>query len=126
MWEKCGVVRSATGLSEGLQELTALREGVVDVDVRPGAEGWADLAHALDLRAGLAAAEATLRCAIERRETRGAQIRTDFPELDPALQLNFYVDARMEPWSEPVPPLPPELRGWVERPVEVSAEQLLE
>ena len=89
-------------------------------------KGWTDLAHALDLRAGLAVAEATLRGAIERRETRGAHNRTDFPELDPALQVNFYVDARMEPWSEPVPPVPDELREWVERPVEVSAERLLE
>jgi succinate dehydrogenase / fumarate reductase flavoprotein subunit len=126
MWEKCGVVRSETGLGEGLDELAALREALADVDVRPGAEGWADLAQALDLRAGLAVAEATLRCAIERRETRGAQIRTDFPDLDPELQRNFYVDARMEPWSEPVPHVPAELREWIERPVEVSGERLLE
>jgi succinate dehydrogenase / fumarate reductase flavoprotein subunit len=126
MWEKCGVVRSQTGLGEGLHELAALREALADVDVRPGAEGWADLAQALDLRAGLAVAEATLRCAIERRETRGAQIRTDFPDLDPELQRNFYVDARMEPWSEPVPQVPAELREWIERPVEVSGERLLE
>ena len=72
------------------------------------------------------AAEATLRFAIERRETRGAPIRSDFPELDPALQVNFHVDARMEPWTVPVPPVPPELRAWAERPVEVGADRLLE
>jgi succinate dehydrogenase / fumarate reductase flavoprotein subunit len=94
--------------------------------VRPGAEGWSDLAHALDLRAGLVAAEATLRSAIERRETRGAQIRTDFPELTPALQVNFHLDARMEPWPEPVPPVPAGLREWADRPLEVTAERLLE
>src|SRR5207247_6668479 len=120
------VGRDEKGLSEGLHEVEALRESVADVDVRPGAEGWTDLAHALDLRAGLVAAEATLRCAIERRETRGAQIRTDFPDLDPALQVNFYVDARVEPWSEPVPEVPEELREWVERPVELGGHQLLE
>jgi hypothetical protein len=32
----------------------------------------------------------------------------------------------MEPWSEPVPPVPVELREWVDRPVEISAERLLE
>jgi succinate dehydrogenase / fumarate reductase flavoprotein subunit len=126
MWERCGVVRDEYGLREGLREVEALRETAADVDVRPGAEGWTDLAHALDLRAGLTAAEATLRCAIERRETRGAHNRSDFPELDPALQVNFYVDARMEPWSEAVPRVPDELREWAERPVEVGAEQLLE
>ena len=126
MWERCGVVRDENGLREGLRELERLRETAADVDVRPGAEGWTDLAHALDLRAGLAVAEATLRGAIERRETRGAHNRTDFPDLDPALQVNFYVDARMDPWSEPVPGVPDELREWTERPVELGAERLLE
>jgi len=126
MWEQCGVVRSEIGLREGIREVVALREAAANVDVRPGAEGWTDLAQALDLRAGLVAAEATLRCAIERRETRGAQIRADFPDLDPALQVNFYVDARMEPWSQLVPPVPPELREWTERHVELGAGGLLE
>jgi succinate dehydrogenase / fumarate reductase flavoprotein subunit len=126
MWETCGVVRTESGLQEGLREVTALQGAAGDVDVRPGAEGWTDLAHALDLRAGLFAAEATLRSAIERRETRGAHIRADFPQLDPALTVNLQVDARMVPWTERVPPVPAELRGWAEPPVEVTAERLLE
>jgi succinate dehydrogenase / fumarate reductase flavoprotein subunit len=126
MWERCGVVRDENGLRQGLLELEAIRGAAAHVDVRPGAEGWMDLALALDLRAGLAVAEATLRGAIERRESRGAHSRTDFPDLDPALQVNFYVDGRMEPWSEPVPPVPDELRRWMEPSVELGAERLLE
>jgi succinate dehydrogenase / fumarate reductase flavoprotein subunit len=126
MWERCGVVRDEDGLREGLSGLESIREAAADVDVRPGAEGWTDLALALDLRAGLAAAEATLRGAIERRESRGAHIRTDFPDLDPALQVNFYVDARMNPWSEPVPSVPDSLRSWSRPSVELGAERLLE
>ena len=126
MWERCGVVRDEQGLRRGLAEIQALRETAADVDVRPGAEGWTDLAHALDLRAGLVAAEATIRGAIERRETRGAQNRSDYPDLDPALQRNFYVDAHMDPWSEPVPPVPDRLRSRTEQAVELGAERLLE
>ena len=126
MWEKCGVVRSEGRLRDGLDELAALRAAVSEVDVRPGAEGWADLANALDLRAGITVAEATLRCAIERRETRGAQIRSDYPELNPALAVNFCVAAALEPWSEPVLPVPAALRESLESPVEVSGERLLE
>jgi len=126
MWERCGVVRDEQGLRRGLAEIQALRETAADVDVRPGAEGWTDLAHALDLRAGLVAAEATIRGAIERRETRGAQNRSDYPDLDPALQRNFYVDAHMDPWSEPVPPVPDRLRSQTEQAVELGAERLLE
>jgi succinate dehydrogenase / fumarate reductase, flavoprotein subunit len=126
MWERCGVVRDEAGLRDGLSELGAIREAAADVDVRPGAEGWTDLAVALDLRAGLVVAEATLRGAVERRESRGAHNRTDVPDLDPALQVNFYVDARMDPWSEPVPTVPDGLRPWIEQPVELGAERLLE
>jgi succinate dehydrogenase / fumarate reductase, flavoprotein subunit len=126
MWERCGVIRDEIGLRAGLSELKAIREAAADVDVRPGAEGWTDLALALDLRAGLAVGEATLRGAIERRESRGAHVRRDFPELDPELQVNFYVDARMAPWSQPVPAVPAELSTWVEEPLEIGAERLLE
>jgi succinate dehydrogenase / fumarate reductase, flavoprotein subunit len=126
MWERCGVVRTEAGLREGLAELGTLREAATRIDVRPGSEGWTDLAHALDLRAGLVVAEATLRGAIERRETRGAHYRADFPDLDPGLQVNFLVDARMEPWAVPVPAVPPHLQAWVDRPLEVSADRLLE
>jgi len=40
--------------------------------------------------------------------------------------VNFDVDARMDPWSEPVPGVPDELREWIERRVELGAERLLE
>ncbi len=126
MWERCGVVRDDPGLRAGLAEIETLRETAAHVDVRPGAEGWTDLAHALDLRAGLVVAEATVRGAIERRETRGAHNRSDFPELDPALERNLYVDARMEPWSAPVPPVPETLRSWTGQTVAIGSEQLLE
>ena len=126
MWESCGVVRTEPGMRAGLEEIDTLRQAAEHVDVRPGAEGWTDVAHALDLRAGLVAAEATLRSAIERRETRGAQIRSDFEKLDPALRVNFYVDARMTPWPEPVPPVPGDLVALTEQPVELSAGGLLE
>jgi succinate dehydrogenase / fumarate reductase, flavoprotein subunit len=41
------------------------------------------------LQASLLAARATLECARERRETRGAHNRVDFPEQDPALRVNL-------------------------------------
>jgi succinate dehydrogenase flavoprotein subunit len=126
MWERCGVVRSETDLLGAISEIDALRTAAADVDVRPGAEGWTDLAQALDLKAGLVAAEATLRCAVERRETRGAQIRSDFPELHPELQVNFYVDRRLEPWAEPVGEIRADLRDRIDLTVPITADRLLE
>jgi hypothetical protein len=44
----------------------------------------------------------------------------------PVFALNFYVDARMDPWTEPVPGVPDELPEWTERPVELGAVRPLE
>jgi succinate dehydrogenase / fumarate reductase, flavoprotein subunit len=114
MWECCGVVRDGAGLSRGLAWLAEIREACQHVDVRPNEEGWSDLAHVLDLRAGVLTAEATIRCALERRETRGAHNRSDFPELDPAMHANLFTELdpatqQLELWSEPVPEVPTEL-----------------
>jgi succinate dehydrogenase / fumarate reductase, flavoprotein subunit len=125
MWERCGVVRDDAGLREGLSMLEDISAVVGDVDVRPSAEGWSDLAQLIDLRAGLLVAEATLRGAIARRESRGCHNRSDFPDLDPALQVNFYTALKdtalsddnaqlADPWSEPVPPIPEALVAWLD------------
>ena len=116
MWEHCGVVRDEARMQEGLRKLGDLAEALKTVDIRPGEEGWFELEHVLDLRAGIRTAEATLRCALERRETRGAHNRSDFPALDPALQRNFYArlgqrGAPLTVSSEPVPEIPADLRA---------------
>jgi succinate dehydrogenase / fumarate reductase flavoprotein subunit len=120
MWERCGVVRDDAGLRDGIAKLDDIRAVVADVDVRPSAEGWSDLAQLIDLRAGLVVGEATLRGALARRESRGCHNRTDFPELDPALRVNLHTrlsdDGRpAEPWSEPVAPVPDELLPWLDQ-----------
>jgi succinate dehydrogenase / fumarate reductase, flavoprotein subunit len=115
MWEHCGVVRDETRMRDGLRKLADLAQAAESVDIRPGQEGWVELEHVLDLRAGLRTAEATLRCALERRESRGAHTRSDFPALDPALERNFYAraegaDMPLTVWSEPVPSIPTALK----------------
>jgi succinate dehydrogenase / fumarate reductase, flavoprotein subunit len=133
MWETAGVVRDDAGLNRGLSMLGELTEAANDVDVRPSAEGWDDLAHLLDLRAALTTAEATLRGALARPESRGAHNRSDHPDLDPQLRVNLR--ARLDPdsgrqsiQSDPVPAVPEELRPWAEQAVEVEArrDRLLE
>ena len=132
MWERCGVVRDDAGLREGVSGLDEIRAVVGDVDVRPSAEGWSDLAQLIDLRSGLLVGEATLRGALARRESRGCHNRADFRDLDPALQVNFYNglgdDGRLvEPWSRPVSPVRDELRTWLDRTgPAVSTGRLLE
>ncbi len=94
-------------LEAGLEKLAEIRSLVPDIDVRPTSEGFGDLAHALDLRATLVSAEASLRGALARTETRGAHNRSDFPDRDEELRVNFVFDRgpdgalRLEP--SPVP-----------------------
>ena len=61
------------------------------IDVRSSAEGFYELAHALDLRSSLAAAEASIRSALERAGSHGAHQRSDHPQLDPTLGVNIVV-----------------------------------
>jgi succinate dehydrogenase / fumarate reductase flavoprotein subunit len=89
MSECCGVLRSEKGLRAGLTRLEELAVRMRDMEVRPDIAGYDDLAHAFDLKGSLLAAQATLECALERRETRGAHNRVDFPDQDPRLQTNL-------------------------------------
>ena len=109
MSENCGVVRSADGLREGLERLREIGERTAALEVRPDIAGYADLAHAFDLHGSLLAARATLECALERRETRGAHNRVDFPEQDPALRVNLVWtpegEIALEAIAAPSPPV---------------------
>jgi succinate dehydrogenase / fumarate reductase, flavoprotein subunit len=90
MSECCGVVRSEGGLQLGLARLDEIRERALEIEVRPDIAGYADLARAFDLQGSLLSARATIESALERRETRGAHNRSDFPDADPRLQVNLH------------------------------------
>jgi succinate dehydrogenase / fumarate reductase flavoprotein subunit len=125
MWETCGVVRDQPGLRHGLERVAELGELASDVDVRPTSEGYGDLAHALDLRASLTTAEATLLAALARTESRGAHQRRDHPGLSAELRVNFQArldaDGRLSTATHPVPPVPPDLEPWAEPSQDLSA-----
>jgi len=74
---------------------------------------------ALDLPNLLTVSEAIARAAIERKESRGAQFREDFPQKDPAYgTFNIVVrkgsSGAMELVRRPIPPLPSELAQVIE------------
>ena len=118
MWRGCGVVRSGEKLERALDEIEEIKEAAKDVDVRPSSEGYRDLALALDLRGSLSSAEATIRAALERRESRGAHQRTDYPELDPEGRYNTVIklnsDGEQIIWRAPVHAVPEYLQSWLE------------
>ena len=109
-----GVVRDEAGLLEGLRQLDELDDRQTRVGVHPDMAGYSGLAHAFDLRASLMAARATLACALERRESRGAHNRSDYPDTDPNLQVNLVWSADGTIEREPIPPVPAEIAALME------------
>lgn len=131
MWENCGVVRDGERLKRGLEKLADISTAADDIDVRPSSEGFRDLALALDLRSAIIAAEATVRSALERCESRGAHQRTDCPNLDPNLLVNFIVrlgyDGSQVISRAPVERIPNDLTRWINTRESLSLEgRLLE
>ncbi|WP_112271693.1 L-aspartate oxidase [Lentzea terrae] len=109
MTEHAGVVRDEAGLRKGLAELDQLEERIRNVGVHPDLAGFQDLAHAFDLKASALAARATLECALERRETRGCHNRSDYPDMDPAQQVNLVWAGPGWIDREEIPPVPAEI-----------------
>jgi len=109
-----GVVRDEAGLLEGLRRLDELDDRQSRIGVHPDVAGFSGLAHAFDLRASLMAARATLACALERRESRGAHNRSDYPDMDPALQVNLVWSADGSIAHEQIPPVRDEIAALME------------
>lgn len=109
MTEHAGVVRDERGLRAGLAELDAIEARMAHVGIHPDIAGFHDLAHAFDLKASAIAARATLEAALERRETRGCHNRSDYPQTDPALQVNLVWSPSSGVTREPIAPIPDEI-----------------
>jgi succinate dehydrogenase / fumarate reductase flavoprotein subunit len=119
MTEYAGVVRDEEGLRAGLGELDVIEKRMENVGVHPDIAGYQDLAHAFDLKSAALAARATLEAALERRETRGCHNRSDYPDLDPALQVNLVWSPTTGITRESIPPIPEEISFLME---EVSTD----
>jgi succinate dehydrogenase / fumarate reductase, flavoprotein subunit len=114
------IVREGAGLQAGLEKLEELSTraqacGTGGSPTRAFNPGWHT---AYDLRSMLVNAEALLRSALERKESRGAHARSDFPKLDEQLgRVNFVVqktEAGMKVRAEPIPAMPDYLEEAVE------------
>jgi succinate dehydrogenase / fumarate reductase, flavoprotein subunit len=112
MTKHAPIVRDEAGLQGGLSALAEIAEraktcgtgGSPSLAFNPG---WHT---AIDLRSMLVNAEALLRSALARKESRGAHTRADFPKLDDALgDINFIVQKTADGMAvKPVarPPMP--------------------
>ncbi|WP_339104505.1 FAD-dependent oxidoreductase [Haloterrigena salinisoli] len=92
LWARAGILRDESGLRAGLEELEALRDRTGDLRVEGGLTSRS-FEFAVDLSVSLTVAEAMLRTALARTESRGAHHRTDYPETDPDWRINLLVSA---------------------------------
>ncbi|ADB59818.1 fumarate reductase/succinate dehydrogenase flavoprotein domain protein [Haloterrigena turkmenica DSM 5511] len=92
LWDRAGILRDESGLRTGLEELEALRDRTGDLRVEGGLTSRS-FEFAVDLSVSLTVAEAMLRTALARTESRGAHYRTDYPETHPDWRVNLLVSA---------------------------------
>jgi succinate dehydrogenase / fumarate reductase flavoprotein subunit len=125
MTEHAGVVRSEEGLTLGLAELDSVESRIEKLGVHPDLAGYQDLARAFDLLSATTSARATLQAAIERRETRGSHNRSDYPDLDPDLQVNLVWSPTRGIERETIPAVPDDVLPLMHGPAS-TADKLVE
>jgi succinate dehydrogenase / fumarate reductase, flavoprotein subunit len=119
MQDLVGIVRKEDEMLRALNGIQRLKERAKKVAVEGNCEynpGWHT---AMDLENLLTCAEAVTVCAIQRKESRGAQFREDYPaKSDDFSTFNHVVkrgpDGSMQLRRETIPPMPAELKQVVE------------
>jgi succinate dehydrogenase flavoprotein subunit len=119
MQDLVGIVRREEEMERalaGLADLQKLADNVVVPGNREYNPGWHT---ALDLRNLLTVSEAIARCAIERKESRGAHFRDDYPnKSEEAAKFNLVIrkaaDGSMQLTREALPPMTDEMKAIIE------------
>jgi succinate dehydrogenase / fumarate reductase flavoprotein subunit len=114
MQEGAMIARTEEGLLKCLDKIMELQERANNMRIegsRMYNPGW----HTTrDVRNMLKVSEVIVRCAIERRESRGAQWRLDYPDPDPEWAKKNLIatrgdDGKVKISTRPVPEMPTEL-----------------
>jgi succinate dehydrogenase / fumarate reductase flavoprotein subunit len=119
MQDNVGIVRTESEMQYALGHLQQLKQRANRAAVTGNREynpGWHTT---IDLKNLLTVSEAVTRTAIERRESRGAQFREDYPEKDERFsKVNTIIskapDGSMQIRLEPLPEMPDYLRQIIE------------
>jgi succinate dehydrogenase / fumarate reductase flavoprotein subunit len=119
MQDLVGIVRNENEMREALEKIDGLKKRAEKAAVTGNREynpGWHT---ALDLNNLLIASEAITRAALERKESRGAQFRDDYPDKNEQLaKVNTMIskgeDGSMQIHWKPLPEMPDYLKQIVE------------
>ena len=119
MQDLVGIVRNKSEMREALGQIDGFKKRAENAAVSGNREynpGWHT---ALDLKNLLTVSEAITRSALERKESRGAQFRDDYPDKDEQFaKVNTMIlkaaDGSMQVRLEPVPEMPEHLKQVIE------------
>jgi succinate dehydrogenase / fumarate reductase flavoprotein subunit len=117
MEEHAGIVRTGEGLEKGIQKLEKIRKKLPNLHAKGDRKynpGW----HlCLDLNNMIITSLALANAALERKESRGAHTRLDYPNYDDDLgKVNMIIRPNSEGLSvikSPLPKMPDELNDYV-------------
>ena len=85
MQADAAVFRTGQTLAEGVEKIREIRASFADVKVSDRSLVWnSDLVETLELQNLLGQAQVTINSAENRKESRGAHAREDFPDRDDA------------------------------------------
>lgn len=107
MTDHCGVFRTADTMQQGLEQLQQIQERAQRIYLDDKQAFWnTEITEALELRSLLTVGQIILESALQRRESRGAHCREDFPDRNDAdfLQhtLAYYSPAGVDISYRPV------------------------
>jgi succinate dehydrogenase / fumarate reductase, flavoprotein subunit len=119
MQDLVGIVRNESEMREALEKIDAFNKRAENAAASGNREynpGWHT---ALDLKNLLTVSEAITRAALERKESRGAQFREDYPDKDERFakvntMISKTADGSMEVRLEPLPEVPEYLKQVIE------------
>jgi succinate dehydrogenase/fumarate reductase flavoprotein subunit len=95
MWEQAGPFRTGAKLSDALARIDEMRKkDLPRLQIGAAPQFNLDLHDAFELRAMLATAEAVVRSALARTESRGAHQREDFPAPDDTFLKNQILELK--------------------------------
>ncbi|MBA3385765.1 MAG: fumarate reductase/succinate dehydrogenase flavoprotein subunit [Chthoniobacterales bacterium] len=119
MQANVGIVRTETEMQFALEELQGLKRRAAQAEVTGHREFNPAWHTALDLQNLLTVAEAVTRAALERKESRGAQFRDDYPEKNERFSTVNTMISRTEDGSmqirlEPLKEMPDHLKRVIE------------
>ena len=88
MWAKVGIIRDSASLAEAFETVFDLKLMADRIAAKKGR----DMLVALEAPMALESAEMIIRAAMERKESRGAHYRTDYPSEDPNWLKPIYIN----------------------------------